>query len=375
MTNYINNGIIIKSNEGKEEIENIPYNLNNIFINKSDIIEILNKCKIKIKNINNINIFREAFTHKSYCKKDIFSQYVLNACKLELGNPNNLLDLQDKSYERLEYLGDKVLKLIISSYLYTRYPKQDEGFMTKLQTKIEDKKTLSIFSKELGLGKFFIISKQIESMNGRNLDKIHEDIFESFIGALYESEGKDLTICRELITYLLETLIDYSDKLYCDNNYKDILLRFHHQRKWNTPIYYTICAEGPAHKKKYIMAVEKGDKSSLINNNNNSFLDKFIGFGIGSSKKDGEQNASKMALILYGILKNDQYTQNDIYYPTNYNISNIQKCDYINSYSELTSPLNKFNNNIDNNDNNNNNDNDNNDESESNFSINSEKTI
>ena len=365
MTNYINDGIIIKSSEGKEEIENIPYNLNNILINESDIIEILNKCKIKVKHINNINIFREAFTHKSYCKKDIFSQHVLNACKLELGNPSNLLDLQDKSYERLEYLGDKVLKLCVSLYIYKRYPKQDEGFMTKLQTKIEDKKTLSLFSKELGLGKFFIISKQIESMNGRNLDKIHEDIFESFIGALYESECKlnNLTICNLLITYLLETLIDYSDKLYCDNNYKDILLRLHHQRKWNTPIYYTICAEGPAHKKKYIMAVEKGDKSSLINNNT-SFFDKFIGFGIGSSKKDGEQNASKMALIIYGILQKDQYTENDIYYPNNYNGSNILQNDFNNIIIN--------NNDNDNNDNNNTDDNNN---SESNFSINSEKTI
>ncbi len=193
-------------------------------------------------------------------------------------------------------------------YLFHRYPRQDEGFMTRLQTKIEDKKNLSIMSKEIGLNKFFIISKQIESMGGRNLEKIHEDVFESFVGALFLSNGFEP--CMFLIVNLLETLIDYSEKLYCDNNYKDQLLRVHHQNKWKFPEYVTIHFEGPPHKRKYIIGVLKHDHKP-----DDKLENKFIGYGIGNSHRDGAQNGAKMALIIHGVLNDDQYSQSDIYYP------------------------------------------------------------
>ena len=321
MTNYINNGFIIKSNN-KEEIINIPYNLNNILITENDLIELFNKYNVQIEKIHKMHYFIQAFTHKSYCKKDIIPEYVLIASKKELGNPENLVELQNSNYEVLEFFGDKVLKLIVSYYLKERYPKQDQGFLTRLQTKIEDKKNLAYLSKEIGLGKYFLISKQIEQINGRNLDKIHEDIFESFLAALFDSNGFEP--CLLFMTNLLETLIDYSDKLYCDNNYKDQLLRVHHKNNWSFPQYITIHYEGPPHKRKYIMGVEKNDFNSKIKQNISKmnfndrikFLkNKCISFGIGSSKKEGEQSAAKMALIILGILNEDQYIQSDIYYP------------------------------------------------------------
>lgn len=283
-------------------------NLNNIIVKEEDIIQILKTYNVNIDKINHIHYFVECFTHKSYCKKDIIPDDVLIASKQELGNPPQLLELFKTSYETLEYFGDRVLKLIVSFYLINRYPKQDEGFMTKLQSKLEDKKNLALMSKEIGLGKFFIISKQIDSMNGRNLDKMHEDIFEAFLGALFRSNGFEP--CMFLIVNLLETLIDYSEKLYCDNNYKDQLLRLHHQNKWSFPKYITIHYEGLPHKRKYIMGVEKYDVKP-----NDPIQKRCIAFGIGNSKKEGEQNAAKMALIINGILKDDQYNQNDIYYP------------------------------------------------------------
>jgi len=307
-TNYMNDGFIIKNSDGDNEIIHIPYNLTNVLVNETDIKEILDKYNVNIDKVNHIEYFRQAFTHKSYCKKDIYPQSILDDAKRELDNPSELLELMNKSYERLEYFGDRVLKVIVSMYLFHRYPKQDEGFMTRLQTKIEDKKNLAIMSKEIGLNKFFIISKQIELMNGRNLEKIHEDVFESFVGALFLSNGFEP--CMFLIVNLLETLIDYSEKLYCDNNYKDQLLRVHHQNKWKFPQYITIHFEGPPHKRKYIMGVEKQDADPDC-----PIKDKCLSFGIGSSKKEGEQNAAKMALIINGILKQDQYSQSDIYYP------------------------------------------------------------
>jgi ribonuclease-3 len=308
-TNYITDGFIIKNLEGDDEIIHIPYNLNNILVKDSDIIEILSRCGVTINEINHIEYFRQAFTHKSYCKKDIYPQHILEDAKRELEDTSGLLELMDVSYERLEFFGDRVLKLIVSMYLFHRYPKQDEGFMTRLQTKIEDKKNLAIMSKEIGLNRFFIISKQIELMNGRSLEKIHEDVFESFIGALFLSNGFEP--CMFLIVNLLETLIDYSEKLYCDNNYKDQLLRIHHQNKWKFPQYVTIHFEGPPHKRKYIMGVERHDIESDC-----PIEKRCISFGIGTSKKEGEQNAAKMALIIHGILKQDQYSQLDIYYPS-----------------------------------------------------------
>ena len=307
-TNYTNDGFIVKNPDGDEELIHIPYNLNNILISEQDIMQILSQYNVKVDCIKRIEYFRQAFTHKSYCKKDIIPTNILEMARIELGNPDHLLDLFDKSYERLEYFGDRVLKVIVSMYLFHRYPKQDEGFMTRLQTKLEDKKNLAIMSKELGLGKFFIISKQIELMNGRNLEKIHEDVFESFIGALFLSNGFEP--CMFLIVNLLETLIDYSEKLYCDNNYKDQLLRIHHQNKWTYPQYITIHYEGPPHKRKYIMGVEKQNIS-----NSDTIQTKCISYGIGSSKKEGEQNAAKMALIIHGVLKQDQYLHSDVYYP------------------------------------------------------------
>jgi ribonuclease-3 len=308
MTNYMNEGLKIVNNLGEEEIIQIPYNINNVLVTEEDIIKLLERFNVKLDKVNDIEKFREAFTHTSYCKKAIFTDAILNDAKKELGNPSTLLELREKSYQRTEYFGDRVLKLIVSMYLFYRYPNENEGFMTRLQTKLEDKTNLAIMSKEIGLGKYFIISKHIESMNGRNVERIHEDVFEAFIGALFLSNGFE--VCCLLIVNLLETLIDYSEKLYCDNNYKDILLRHHHTQEWTHPKYDIIYFEGPAHKRKYIVGVQKHNASDT-----DLKRDKYIGYGIGNSHKEGAQQSAKMALIIYGVLNEDQYTQSDIYYP------------------------------------------------------------
>ena len=307
-TSYMTDGLKIINNLGEEEIIQIPYNLNNVLVCEEDIIKLLDTCNVKIEKVNDIDKFREAFTHKSYCKKSIYPLEVLEAAKNELNNPSELLELRDNSYERMEYFGDRVLKLIVSMYLFYRYPKENEGFMTRLQTKIEDKSNLAIMSKKIGLGKFFIISKHIESLGGRQLERMHEDMFEAFMGALFLSNGFEP--CVLLIVNLLETLIDYSDKLYCDNNYKDILLRHHHSQEWPHAKYDIIYFEGPAHKRKYIVGVQKHNALDTDEKRN-----KYIGYGVGNSHKEGAQQASKMALIIYGVLKTDQYSQSDIYYP------------------------------------------------------------
>lgn len=320
MTNYLETGVVINKDNGETETYMIPYNINNFLASEDEIINILKHYNVHIDKINHLEYFHQAFTHKSYVKKEVFTNEILNASKIEMNNPSTLLELRDESYERLEYFGDRVVKIVVSMYLFHRYPKEDEGFMTRLQTKIEDKKNLSLFSKEIGLGKFFIISKQIESLNGRQLEKIHEDVFEAFMGALFLSNGFEP--CCLLITNLLESFVDYSEKLYCDNNYKDNLLRHHHKMKWKFPKYHMIHNEGPAHKRTYIMGVEDPNLTNTYNSKqiskmieNKEYQNICISFGKGTSKKEGEQNAAKMALILHGVLNNDQYKLEDVFYP------------------------------------------------------------
>jgi ribonuclease III len=305
---YIRDGYIIRKDNGEEDVIPIPYNPNNVLISETDIKNLLLKYGIKIDKVNHIGYFHKAFTHKSYLKKDIIPKEVLQKAKDELGNPPNLLELRDESYERLEYLGDRVIKLILSKYLFLRYPHEDEGFMTRLQTKIEDKTNLTSMSKEIGLDKWFIIARQIELTHGRNLDKIHEDVFEAFMGALFLSNGYEP--CLLLFINLLETMIDYSDKLYCDSNYKDKLLRYYHSNSWKYPKYEVIYYEGPPHKRMYLMGVLKHNAT-----NENCIEDKYVGFGLANSKKAGEQKAAKMSLITFGVLKDDQYNFSDLYYP------------------------------------------------------------
>ncbi len=336
MTNYLETGVIIKKDD-VEEVYQIPYNINNILITEKDIINILSQYDVHVGNINHLNYFHQSFTHKSYVKKEVFTDEILECSKKEMGNPDNLLELQPDSYERLEYFGDRVVKIVVSFYLFNRYPHEDEGFMTRLQTKIEDKKNLSVFSKKLGFGKYFIISKQIDSLNGRNMEKINEDVFEAFMGALFLSNGFEP--CCLLLLNLLETQIDYAEKLYCDNNYKDNLLRYHHKMKWKFPEYKMIGFEGPPHKRIYIMGVEKQnitDTDRKKFNENKNYKELYISFGNGMSKKEGEQKAAKMALILYGQLKSDQFIQSDIYYPSNYNNNNYNLESEVSIDSDIT---------------------------------------
>ena len=100
--------------------------------------------------------------------------------------------LQPYSNERLEYLGDSVLGGIVSSYLFHRYKTMNEGFLTKLKTKLVRTRMLAAFSRYLGLGKYLLISKHVEEVcDGRKNDRILEDLFEAFLGALFKDAYQD----------------------------------------------------------------------------------------------------------------------------------------------------------------------------------------
>ena len=289
---------MVKNNESVDlQLDNtpIPYNERNKLIKKSDIQKILKKYDVDIE-IRDINIFYEAFTHKTYIIKDLNCEIMKKARQQY---SNNIVELQKNSYERLEFLGDTVLKMIISMYLFERYPNRDEGFMTRLKTKIENRQKLSYLSKEVGLDEYIIISKQIETMTGRTSDKILEDIFEAFIGALCIDTAPDITICTKFVRNILEYEIDFSDLLYKDTNYKDQLLRHYHKNKWGHPEYDKLHEEGPPHKRTFTCGVKDNDGN-------------YIGIGIDKSKKKAEQIASMKALEHFNLLNPDQVCETEI---------------------------------------------------------------
>ena len=269
-----------------------PYNAKNKMINDSDIIKIMARFNIDI-NINNINIYIKSLTHKSYIKKEYY-----NKNKNLINKDENILELQENSNERLEFLGDTIIKAVIAHYLYERYPNEDEGFMTKLKTKIEDKDSLARFAKLINLDKFVIISKQNEESGiNRANNKILEDAFESFVGALYLDNGFD--VCKKFIRYILENKIDYSDIIYNDSNYKDQLLRYYHSNKWTHPEYILLNEKGMGNKKIFTIG--------LMDNNNNIILK-----ASESSKRKAEQKVSKFALYKFNKLNTEQLNDSEL---------------------------------------------------------------
>jgi ribonuclease-3 len=290
MNNY-DNDILNMLNSASANCDDYidPYNNYNILINKNNVIDMFKKFDIDIIP-NDINYYINALTHKSYIKKEYYDIHI-NQLSSTIKRKNNTLELLDYSNERLEFLGDTVIKCIISGYLFARYQYEDEGFMTRLKTKIENRKSLAKFAKKLGLDEYMIISKQIEENSGRSSEKLLEDCFEAFLGALYLDVGFEP--CRQFLYIILETEIDYSELLYKDTNYKDQLLRFFHQNKWSYPQYIQLAIEGSSNKKLFVMGVQ---------NNNNQI----IAQAKANSKQKAEQLASMIALYQYNIINEDQ---------------------------------------------------------------------
>lgn len=253
--------------------------------------------------IKNLPLFQQAMTHLSYLVRDEnfyennkTKPYQLQSTEIDpLDDTSKAIPLQRDSYERLEFLGDAILHAILAEYLFQRYNNMDEGFMTKLRTKIENGDTLSILSKTIGLTEYVLISRYVEKNGGRDSNKsLSEDVFEAFIGALYLEIGFDL--CRKFVVAVIEKEIDLAQMLYQETNFKEKLLQHFHMRRWLDPIYGTLDISGPENKKMYTMWVKRRkhqhDEGEII------------GIGISTNKKNGEQLAAKQGLIQLG-----QYTE------------------------------------------------------------------
>lgn len=261
--------------------ETLPYNDKNILLMDSDVHAILSKYGIN-QNIRDVNIYRKAFIHRSYCTRK--NENFLNGNAL---CPAGCLPLQEESNERLEFLGDSVIGTIIARYVYERYDDENEGFLTKLRTKLVNGNSLAQFASILNIGQFLIISKQIEDNEGRTSKKLLEDAFEAFIGAmLLDFEDNGFRVCTDWLVNFLESTTDFAELIASNSSYKDSLIKYY-QYNFKTPPQFL----------ELNIKIVNGQKIFHIcikDNNENT-----IAVGKGASRKEAENNASRQALEYY----------------------------------------------------------------------------
>jgi ribonuclease-3 len=275
-------------------------NMKNKLITEIELLSILkNHIKKQIK-INNISIYHQSFLHKSFKLKDAYNDPEDNSC---------IFLLESSSNERLEFLGDSVLNMVTAEYLFQKFPDKEEGFLTKLRTKLVRNTQLSFIGDKLGFKKWLLISNQVERLNGRENPRLIEDVYESFIAALYKDQGFYST--REFIFSCFDTFVNIEELVKNNDNYKDTLLRFFQLNCWSHPIYNTFSIEGVGSNRtfnttvllsKEFSTVEIIDRDSFLMNNLEGFYS--IGIGSGKTKKESEQNSSKNALEFLKVSKN-----------------------------------------------------------------------
>ena len=217
--------------------------------------------EIKFKNTD---LLKLAFTHRSY----------LNEHRGE-----NI-----KSNERIEFLGDAVLELIATEYLYEKYPKQTEGEMTNFRSALVQGKQLAVIARQLGLGKYLFLSNGEENSGGREKNYILANTLESLIGAIYLDAGfqKAKKFVHDFVLSSLDEIIEKELHIDPKSKFQEII-----QEKMEvTPIYKTLSESGPDHNKRFEAGV-------FVNN-------ELIAKGIGGSKQLAEENAAVQALIKKG---------------------------------------------------------------------------
>ena len=174
--------IVIQKENGVESYLFDPYNPINQEITVEEVEAFLKQYNVPM-SIHNFVLYKRAFVHRSYTKRpQAWNQQ--NHIEI-ISKPEDCYDLYTKSNERLEFLGDGVLECIAKFYLYKRFPKADEGFMTDTKIELVKNETIGRIAMELGLHKWFMLSKHIEQKNVRTNHKKLGCLFEAFVGAIF----------------------------------------------------------------------------------------------------------------------------------------------------------------------------------------------
>ncbi len=210
-------------------------------------------------SFRNPALLYQAFTHSSYVNEHRRKKFTDN--------------------ERLEFLGDAVLELSVSHYLYMKYPDMSEGELTKLRASIVCEPSLVLFANELDFGQYILLGKGEELTGGRTRPALLADVFESFIGALYLDQGLEPVVSfLEVILFPKVEIGAFSHVM----DYKSQLQEIVQQKNSGTLTYEIIDEKGPAHSRIFVTRVTLADRE--------------LGVGNGRSKKEAEQQAAQLAI-------------------------------------------------------------------------------
>lgn len=216
--------------------------------------------------INNEHLYQSAFVHKSALRLYVQHGFIT------------------ESYERLEFIGDSVINFIVTQMIYKRYKNKDEGFLTRIRTKLVSGAVLCNVSKQLSLHQHIIMNERGLANGWNNNDRILEDVLEAFVGSIYLDVG--LLGAIDFVEYIFTTFVDFDDILR-DDNYKDILMRFTQANGMNLPIYQSLDT------------VVDGKKIFEVH----CWVNRLpCGYGRHKNKKAAEQKAAYQALIYNNVL-------------------------------------------------------------------------
>ncbi len=224
------------------------------------ISELEHKLNYKFKNIE---LLRNALTHSSYANEE--------HCRFG-------------SNERLEFLGDSVLSIIVSEYIYKNFKQLPEGELTKLRASLVCEKALCGFSRELQMGKYLYLGKGEAHNHGEERPSILADAFEAVLAAIYLDGGFE-PAKKHVLRFITEELRSRDDDTFKD--YKTLLQEVIQKNPEERLVYILTDETGPDHDKSFTVEVH-------LNSN-------VIGSGVGKSKKQAEQEAAHQALLLMGI--------------------------------------------------------------------------
>ena len=255
----MNTKAILQDGDITKEDEDLifnPYNTNNKDISESEVCDILKKYGVPDK-VHNLNLYKRAFVHRSYCKRPKLENEANGIIIAE--KPDDCMSLKTKSNERLEFLGDGVLECITKYYLYRRFPKENEGFMTEKKIALVKNESIGRMAYEMGLNKWYIMSANAEEKKTRtNLKKLG-CLFEAFLGALFLDfnkitirdednwfddvfvTGPGFQIAQIFVESIFENHVDWMKLIQNDDNFKNILQVMLQKAFQVTPIYREMC--------------------------------------------------------------------------------------------------------------------------------------
>ncbi len=274
-----------------------PWNLANRRIPDAEILRVLRTYGIKDKP-KQWDLFRLACVHSSYVERAELPTSPTGEPVIVAPRPEDCMPLCPADNEQIEFVGDSLLGCIIALYLHERYPDQDEGFLTRLRTRLVNNKQLGELSMKIGFNNWIILSRHVEEVcHGRRNLRILGSMLEAWVGAMYldiaeENPGRAFMRVKEWLITLFETQVDFAALISEDNNFKDQLLKFYQATYHVPPRYKEVLVEGPLHDRKFTMGVL-------------SPSGEVIAIACARNKKVAEQEASRRALEKLGGLQED----------------------------------------------------------------------